>query len=52
VAEALDLRPRELALAAVLALLVLAAGLYPEGVLGVIRAATEGWVARISPAGA
>jgi NADH-quinone oxidoreductase subunit M len=47
IASAVDLRPRELALAGVLAALVLLVGLYPATVLDVTRAATEAWVARL-----
>jgi NADH-quinone oxidoreductase subunit M len=47
VADAQDLRRRELTIAAVLMLVVLAIGLYPQFVLDLIRTASEGWVARI-----
>ncbi len=51
IADAADLRPRELVLVSVLALLVLAAGLYPQGVLDLTRATTETWMERIPVAG-
>jgi NADH-quinone oxidoreductase subunit M len=51
IADAVDLRPRELILVSALALLILAAGLYPNGVLDLTRAAAEAWMARISAAG-
>lgn len=41
----LDLRPRELWVASLMAALVLVAGLYPAAVLDVTRAAGEAWVA-------
>lgn len=47
VANAQDLRRRELTIAAVFMLVVLAIGLYPQFVLDLIRTASEGWVARI-----
>jgi len=50
VAAAVDLRPRELALAGTLAALVLLAGLYPGAVLELTRPAVEGWIAIISSA--
>jgi NADH-quinone oxidoreductase subunit M len=49
IAAAVDLQPRELGLAGVLALLVLLAGLYPGAVLEVTRTATDAWVARVGP---
>jgi NADH-quinone oxidoreductase subunit M len=49
VAAAVDLVPRELALAGSLAGLVLLAGLFPNAVLDVVRAATEGWLAATAP---
>ena len=52
VAEAKDLRRRELLVLVVLALLVLGFGLYPQWVLDFTRAAGEGWVARLGIAGA
>jgi NADH-quinone oxidoreductase subunit M len=51
VGEAADLRPRELAFATVVAVLVLAAGVYPEAVLQLMRSATEAWAARLPAAG-
>jgi NADH-quinone oxidoreductase subunit M len=50
VAAAVDLQPRELALAGILATLVLLAGLYPAAVLELTRPAVEGWIAIISSA--
>ena len=47
VAQALDLRPREVAIVSALALLALAAGLYPAMVLDVTRAAGEAWLSRL-----
>jgi len=47
VADALDLRPRELLVAVVLALLVLAGGLYPQGVLDLTHAAGAQWTERV-----
>ena len=47
VLQAVDLRPRELAIVLVLALIVLAVGFYPAPVLEVLRQAGEGWVARL-----
>jgi len=51
VAEALDLRPRELFMVSLFGLLILLAGLYPAGVLELTRPAAEAWVARISNGG-
>ena len=48
VAGAADLLPRELAVAAATCLLVLALGLYPQGVLDLTRSAAELWVANLS----
>ncbi len=45
VADAMDLRLRELAVVVVFAFLILAAGLYPSAVLDVIKPAGEAWVA-------
>lgn len=47
VAQAADLRPRELALVLVFALLVLGVGLFPAPILELIRPAAEAWVARL-----
>ena len=47
IAAAQDLRPRELLVAVVFALLLLAVGLYPAPVLDLIRPAAEAWVARL-----
>jgi NADH-quinone oxidoreductase subunit M len=44
VSEALDLRARELAIIVIMGVLVLAAGIYPEAVLNLTRATSEGWV--------
>jgi len=46
--QAVDLKPRELALVLVFAALILAFGLYPAPLLDVIRPAAEAWVARLS----
>jgi len=51
IADTLDLRPREQAVAAVLVLLVLAGGFYPSAALDLSRAAAEAWVARFTPTG-
>ena len=48
VAAAMDLRPRELLIASVMALLVLAGGLFPNGVQGVTASAANAWVARMA----
>lgn len=48
VAAARDLRPRELGLVLVFALLILFFGLFPTPLLEVIRPAAEAWVARLS----
>ncbi|MDP2786720.1 MAG: NADH-quinone oxidoreductase subunit M [Pseudomonadota bacterium] len=48
VATAADLRPRELALLLVFAVLILVAGLYPAPLLEVIRPAAEAWAVRLS----
>jgi NADH-quinone oxidoreductase subunit M len=47
VADAMDLRPRELAVAILFALLILAVGFYPSLVLDVIKPAGEAWVAQL-----
>jgi NADH-quinone oxidoreductase subunit M len=47
VADALDLRRRELLVCLVLGLLVLALGIYPQGVLDLTRTASLAWVARL-----
>ncbi len=46
VADAMDLRPRELTIAMVFAVLILTTGFYPSVVLDVIRPAGEAWVAQ------
>ena len=51
VADAQDLRPRELAVAALLALIVLFNGLYPQGVLDVSRLASQTWAQRVHAPG-
>ena len=51
VADAMDLRPRELILVSLLAGLILIAGIYPDLVLDLTRAATEGWIDRLVPPG-
>lgn len=48
VRDAVDLRGRELLLASVYALLILAAGLYPQGVLDITRNASELWLAHVN----
>lgn len=47
VEHALDLRKRELLVAVLLTLMVLAMGLYPQGVLDFTRSASEEWVSRL-----
>lgn len=48
VAQCQDLRPRELAVALGLSLLVLLPGLYPQGVLDLTRTSTAAWLARVN----
>lgn len=48
VAAAVDLRPREVLIASVMALLVLAGGLFPNGVQGITASAANAWVARLA----
>ncbi|MET0046862.1 MAG: NADH-quinone oxidoreductase subunit M [Sedimenticola sp.] len=52
IADAMDLRRRELIIISVLALLVLVAGLYPTGVLDITGSASEAWAARLAGPGA
>lgn len=47
VRDAMDLRPRELTIAIVFALLILGIGFYPAAILDVIQPAGEAWVARL-----
>lgn len=47
VAEARDLRPRELLVATVLAFLVLGIGLYPAPLLELLQPAAQAWVSRL-----
>lgn len=47
VADAVDLRPRELAIAILFSLFILAAGFYPSAILDVIKPAGEAWAAQI-----
>ena len=49
VKEALDLRPRELALACVFGALIIAGGLYPAAILDLTEASSQAWVARVAP---
>jgi len=49
VIEAVDLRRRELAVMLVLGVLILAGGLYPNGVLELTRVASEGWIDGLRP---
>lgn len=51
VAEAPDLRPRELAVVGLLALLILAGGLYPRAFLDLTQGASQAWSERLEPAG-
>jgi NADH-quinone oxidoreductase subunit M len=48
VAAAMDLRPRELLIASVIAVLVLAGGLFPGLVQNVTASAANGWVLRMT----
>ena len=48
VANAMDLKPRELLIVFVLAVVVLVVGLYPQSVLGVIENASQSWVSIVS----
>ncbi|MCB1758298.1 MAG: NADH-quinone oxidoreductase subunit M [Gammaproteobacteria bacterium] len=50
VAEAEDLRPREMVLALLLALLVLLFGLYPTAILELTEAASRAWMVRLTGA--
>jgi len=47
VADAMDLRPRELTMALVAMAIILAVGFYPSAVLDVIKPAGQAWVARL-----
>lgn len=47
VADAMDLRPRELAITLVFAILILSLGFYPSVVLDVIKPAGEVWIAQL-----
>jgi len=49
VADALDLRTREIILVCVFGFLILFLGFYPAGVLDLTRAASEAWMARLTP---
>jgi NADH:ubiquinone oxidoreductase subunit 4 (subunit M) len=49
VIEAVDLRRRELAVMLVLGSLILAGGLYPNGVLNLTRPTSEDWVEYLLP---
>ena len=49
VERALDLRPRELLVAVLLVLVVLAMGLHPQAVLNFTQTAGEEWVLRVTP---
>lgn len=51
VATACDLRPRELILITLMGALILAAGVYPDAVLGLTRVASEAWVSRLLAGG-
>jgi NADH-quinone oxidoreductase subunit M len=48
VAATMDLRPRELLIVGVMALLTLTGGLFPNGVQGVTASAANAWVARLA----
>jgi len=48
VADAVDLRQRELAVIVVLAVLILAIGLFPQLILDYIGVATQGWMSRLN----
>lgn len=47
VADAIDLRPRELTLALAFTAIVLAVGFYPDAVLDLIKPTAQAWLARI-----
>jgi NADH-quinone oxidoreductase subunit M len=47
VADAVDLRPRELAVIMVFALIIIALGFYPAFVLDLLQATAQAWVARL-----
>lgn len=47
VTEAMDLRPRELAITLLLAALILFTGLYPGGILDITKASSEAWLSRV-----
>ncbi len=49
VADAPDLKPRELGILMMLAVLVLVFGFYPQGLLDVMAAASQGWVGGFLP---
>ncbi len=49
VADAVDLRARELWVVAVLGTLILAGGIYPDSVLELTRTASEGWIRSLDP---
>lgn len=51
VAQCQDLRPREIAVALGLSLLVLLPGLYPQALLDLTRASTQAWLARVGDSG-
>jgi NADH-quinone oxidoreductase subunit M len=48
VASATDLRPREVAILLVFALIILAVGLHPAAVLDLMRASAEAWIGRLA----
>ena len=49
VREATDLLPRERGVVLILVLVVLAAGLWPQGLLDLTRSSAEAWLARLNP---
>jgi len=51
VADAHDLKPRELAVACLLTVIILVTGLYPQSVLDLTRSASESWVLRVQSPG-
>jgi len=48
VADAVDLKPRELFIAFIMSAIVLIVGLYPQLVLGVIEQASQGWLGLVA----
>ena len=49
VGQLTDLRPRELTVVVILAIVILGAGLYPAAILDLTHASAEAWAARVAP---